>query len=257
MWQFTSPRHWPLRLHHPRYVACALGPVGSRPTTEAIDLPHAGGPAGSLVGPPVGRDLFSRIVTARARPCGRILSLCSLQMGALVGRGRPATSAGASQRHQGGVASCVVSVSCSPCGGRGAGKRTALGVDWNLLAAIALAMIEMPASPDRRLCLVAVPLIAAARAAGSPQPHHPRHIVPNIVAPYLIIWAAFLAQAILGCVPLSLPASPSPPRVGADAVGTSADSTSVTRMILSPARHHPRPSSPSTLGFFARCSILN
>ena len=151
-----------------------------------------------------GRDVFSRIVygARTALAVGILSALFGCTTGALVG---------AASGYFGGridnaiqrvvdvmlsfpiivLAMVVVAV---------LGKRTALGVDWNLIAAIALPIIPKMARVARSstLSIVAMPFIDAARAAGfSHQRIILRHIVPNIVAPYLIMVTAFMAQAIL------------------------------------------------------------
>jgi peptide/nickel transport system permease protein len=80
------------------------------------------------------------------------------------------------------------------------GRRAAFGVDLNLIAAIALPIVPKMARVARSsaLSIVTMPFIDAARAAGfSHQRIILRHILPNIVAPYLIMVTAFMAQAIL------------------------------------------------------------
>lgn len=80
------------------------------------------------------------------------------------------------------------------------GKRQLFGIDMNLIAAIALPFIPKMARIARSstLSIAAMPYIDAARAAGfSHKRIILRHIMPNIVAPYLIMVTAFIAQAIL------------------------------------------------------------
>jgi len=80
------------------------------------------------------------------------------------------------------------------------GKQNVLGVDVNLIAAIALPIIPKMARVARSstLSIVAMPFIDAARAAGFSHTRIIlRHILPNIMAPYLIMVTAFVAQAIL------------------------------------------------------------
>jgi peptide/nickel transport system permease protein len=80
------------------------------------------------------------------------------------------------------------------------GKRVVLGIDANLIVAIALPFIPKMARVARAstLSIVAMPFIDAARAAGfSHKRIVLRHILPNIIAPYLIMLTAFIAQAIL------------------------------------------------------------
>jgi peptide/nickel transport system permease protein len=80
------------------------------------------------------------------------------------------------------------------------GKRLVFGIDMNLIIAIALPMVPKMARIARAstLSIVQMPYIDAARAAGYSHPRIIlRHIAPNIVAPYLVMVTAFIAQAIL------------------------------------------------------------
>jgi peptide/nickel transport system permease protein len=80
------------------------------------------------------------------------------------------------------------------------GKWPVGGLDVNLIIAIAIPMIPKVARVVRSsaLAIRALPYIDAARAAGY---RHSRiifrHITPNVVAPFLIMFTAFIAQAIL------------------------------------------------------------
>ena len=79
-------------------------------------------------------------------------------------------------------------------------KFTIGGVDVNLIVAIAIPIIPRVARVVRAAALSVrvMPYIDAARAAGySPTRIIFRHIAPNVVAPYLIMLTAFIAQAIL------------------------------------------------------------
>lgn len=80
------------------------------------------------------------------------------------------------------------------------GKNVVLGVDFNLIAAIAIPIVPKMARIARSstLSIREMAYIDAARvAAFSHRRIVLRHIVPNIVAPYLIMLTAFVAQAIL------------------------------------------------------------
>ena len=109
------------------------------------------------------------------------------------------------------------------------GKQNVLGVDVNLIAAIALPFIPKMARVARSstLSIVAMPFIDAARAAGFSHTRIIlRHILPNIVAPYLIMVTAFIAQAILLEASLSflgLGVTEPTPAWGLMLSGTSAD----------------------------------
>jgi len=80
------------------------------------------------------------------------------------------------------------------------GKNIIAGIDFNLIIAIGLPMIPKVARVVRSsaLAIREMPYIDAARACGySHRRIVMRHIVPNVVAPYLIMLTAFVAQAIL------------------------------------------------------------
>jgi peptide/nickel transport system permease protein len=80
------------------------------------------------------------------------------------------------------------------------GKNIVLGVDVNLIIAIGLPMVPKVARVVRSsaLAIRELPYIDAARVAGFSHARIIfRHIAPNVVAPYLIMLTAFVAQAIL------------------------------------------------------------
>jgi peptide/nickel transport system permease protein len=80
------------------------------------------------------------------------------------------------------------------------GKFFVGGLDLNLVVAIAIPMVPKVARVVRAsaLAIRELPYIDAARAAGYSHTRIIfRHIVPNVVAPYLIMLTAFMAQAIL------------------------------------------------------------
>jgi peptide/nickel transport system permease protein len=80
------------------------------------------------------------------------------------------------------------------------GKNIIAGIDFNLIIAIGLPMIPKVARVVRSsaLAIREMPYVDAARACGySHSRIVMRHIVPNVVAPYLILLTAFVAQAIL------------------------------------------------------------
>jgi peptide/nickel transport system permease protein len=80
------------------------------------------------------------------------------------------------------------------------------GVDVNLIVAIAIPIIPRVARVVRAAALSVrvAPYIDAARAAGySHRRIIFRHMAPNVVAPYLIMLTAFIAQAILAEASLS------------------------------------------------------
>ena len=80
------------------------------------------------------------------------------------------------------------------------------GVDMNLIVAIAVPIVPRVARVVRAAALSVrvMPYIDAARAAGYSHSRIIfRHIAPNVVAPYLIMLTAFIAQAILAEASLS------------------------------------------------------
>ena len=86
------------------------------------------------------------------------------------------------------------------------GKNIVIGVDLNLVIAIGLPMVPKVARVVRSsaLAIRELPYIDAARTAGFSHARIIfRHIAPNVVAPYLIMLTAFVAQAILAEASLS------------------------------------------------------
>ena len=180
-----------------------------------------------------GRDVFSRIVygARTALAVGILSALSGCTLGALLG---------AASGYFGGrvdnaiqrlvdimlsfpiivLAMVVVAV---------LGKRELLGIDLNLIAAITLPILPRMARVARAstLSIIAMPFIDAARAAGFSHGRIIlRHITPNIVAPYLIMVSASMAQAILLEASLSflgLGVTEPTPAWGLMLSGTSAD----------------------------------
>jgi peptide/nickel transport system permease protein len=219
------------------YVVCAFGAQWISPfDPEAIDF------AAMLATPGAehwfgtdqyGRDVFSRIIygSRTALAVGILSAIAGCTLGALIG---------AASGYFGGridnaiqrvvdimlsfpiivLAMVVVAV---------LGKRTLFGIDFNLIAAITLPIVPRMARVARAstLSLVAMPFIDAARAAGfSHKRIILRHILPNIVAPYLIMVSASMAQAILLEASLSflgLGVTEPTPAWGLMLSGTSAD----------------------------------
>ncbi len=80
------------------------------------------------------------------------------------------------------------------------GKWPVGGLDLNLIIAIAIPMVPKVARVVRSsaLAIREMPYVDAARAAGYGHSRIIfRHIAPNVVAPFLIMFTAFIAQAIL------------------------------------------------------------
>jgi peptide/nickel transport system permease protein len=219
------------------YIVFAVGAVEIAPfDPEAIDFGAmlASPSAEHLFGTDqYGRDVFSRIVygSRTALAVGILSAVAGCTIGALIG---------AAAGYFGGridniiqrvvdimlsfpiivLAMVVVAV---------LGKRTLFGIDFNLIAAITLPIIPRMERVARAstLSLVAMPFIDAARAAGySHSRIILRHITPNIVAPYLIMVSASMAQAILLEASLSflgLGVTEPTPAWGLMLSGTSAD----------------------------------
>jgi peptide/nickel transport system permease protein len=219
------------------YVVCAFGAAWISPyNPEEIDF------AGMLSRPSAvhwfgtdqyGRDVFSRIVygSRTALAVGILSAVIGCTVGALIGAASGYFSGRIDTAIQRVVdimlsfpiivlAMVVVAV---------LGKRTAFGIDFNLIAAIALPIVPRMARVSRAstLSIVAMPFIDAARAAGFGHSRIIlRHIVPNIVAPYLIMVSASMAQAILLEASLSflgLGVTEPTPAWGLMLSGTSAD----------------------------------
>ena len=86
------------------------------------------------------------------------------------------------------------------------GNYVVLGIDVNLIFAIALPMLPRVERVVRASALAVreMPYVDAARTAGYSHARIIfRHMVPNVVAPYLILLTAFVAQAILAEASLS------------------------------------------------------
>ena len=86
------------------------------------------------------------------------------------------------------------------------GQKIILGVDVNLIVAIGIPMVPRVSRVVRSsaLAIRGLPYIDAARAAGVSNTRLIfRHMVPNVVAPYLIMLTAYVAQAILSEASLS------------------------------------------------------
>jgi peptide/nickel transport system permease protein len=190
------------------YVVFALGAKWIAPfDPEAIDF------AAMLAKPgeehwfgtdQYGRDVFSRIVygARTALAVGILSSLFGCTIGALVG-----AASGYFGGHIDAVIQRVVDIMLSfpiivlaMVVVAVLGKQSVAGIDTNLIIAIALPIVPKMARVARAstLSIVAMPFIDAARAAGFSHTRIIlRHITPNIVAPYLILVTAFIAQAIL------------------------------------------------------------
>jgi peptide/nickel transport system permease protein len=85
------------------------------------------------------------------------------------------------------------------CGGRGAAQVGAVGIDVNLIYAIAIPIIARVARVVRAPRSRSGDALCRCGTRGGLLEHRIifRHMAPNVVAPYLIMFTAFIAQAIL------------------------------------------------------------
>ena len=151
-----------------------------------------------------GRDVFSRIIygARTALAVGFLSSLLGSGIGAMIGvvsayfGGRIDMLI---QRFMDVLLSFPIIVLALAVGAV-LGKWPVLGLDLNLIVAIAIPMIPKVARVVRAsaLAIREMPYVDAARAAGYGHSRIIfRHIAPNVVAPFLIMFTAFIAQAIL------------------------------------------------------------
>lgn len=151
-----------------------------------------------------GRDIFSRVIygARTALAIGFLASLSGCTIGALIGVVSAYFSGWVDilvQRVMDVLLSFPIIVLALAVVAV-LGKNVVLGIDVNLIIAIGLPMVPKVARVVRSsaLAIREMPYIDAARAAGySHSRIMLRHIVPNVVAPYLIMLTAFVAQAIL------------------------------------------------------------
>ena len=210
VWQFirTQPLGFAGFIVILAYVISAVGARWIAPfDPEAIDFTAMLGAPNSehiLGTDQFGRDVFSRIVygARTALAVGILSSLFGCSLGALIG---------AASGYWGGMIDTIIQrfvdvmlsfpiIVLAMVVVAVLGKWPVFGVDMNLVAAISLPIIPKMARIARSstLSIVQMPFIDAARAAGFGDARIiMRHILPNIIAPYLIMTTAFIAQAIL------------------------------------------------------------
>ena len=151
-----------------------------------------------------GRDVFSRIIhgSQTALSVGFLSSLIGCTLGAVIGvasayfGGRTDMIV---QRFMDVILAFPIIVLALAMVGV-MGKNVVFGIDWNLIIAIGLPMLPRVARVVRSSALAVreMPYIDAARTAGFSHARIIfRHIVPNVVAPYLIMLTASVGQAIL------------------------------------------------------------
>ena len=176
---------------------------------DPLDVDYAG-----LLAPPspehllgtdnFGRDVLSRIIfgSQTALAVGFLSSLIGSTLGAVIG---------VASAYFGGVTDLVIQrlmdiilafpiIVLALAVVAVLGKNVVFGIDWNLIMAIGLPMVPKVARVVRSsaLSIREMPYIDAARTAGFSHVRIIfRHIVPNVVAPYLIMLTAFVGQAIL------------------------------------------------------------
>lgn len=152
----------------------------------------------------LGRDIFTRVMygARTALSIGFFSSFLACTLGALIGVG---------SAYFGGVVDQLIQRTCEvllaipiivlalvmvPV----LGRNVILGIDLNLIFAIAIAVTPNVVRVMRSaaLSVTALPYVDAARASGLGHARIIlRHICPNVMAPYLILLSAYIAQAIL------------------------------------------------------------
>ena len=157
-----------------------------------------------------GRDVFSRIIygARTALAVGFLASLLGSTIGAIIGV-MSAYFGGKIDMLIQGVMDILLSfpiIVLALVVVAMLGQKIVFGVDVNLIIAIGIPMVPRVSRVVRAsaLAIRELPYIDAARAAGFSNTRIIfRHMVPNVVAPYLIMLTAYVAQAILSEASLS------------------------------------------------------
>ena len=142
-----------------------------------------------------GRDVFSRIMygARTALAVGFLASFLGSTIGAIIG---------VMSAYFGGKIDMLMALVVVAM----LRQKIVFGVDVNLIIAIGIPMVPRVSRVVRAsaLAIRELPYIDAARAAGFSNTRIIfRHMVPNVVAPYLIMLTAYVAQAILSEASLS------------------------------------------------------
>jgi peptide/nickel transport system permease protein len=153
---------------------------------------------------PFGRDILSRIIFGARTAL--IIGLSSAFVGCTLGAIIGAASAYFGGRIDNAIQRCIDLMLSFPLIVLALvvvavlGRWLVFGIDINLILAIAIPIVPQVARVIRSSALVIrnLPYIDAARIAGYSDTRIVlRHMIPNLMAPYLIMLTAYIAQAIL------------------------------------------------------------
>lgn len=153
---------------------------------------------------PFGRDIFSRIIYGARTAL--IIGLSSAFLGCTVGAFIGAASAYFGGKIDNAIQRCIDLMLSFPLIVLALvvvavlGRNLIFGIDINLILAIAIPIVPQVARVIRSSALVVrnLPYIDAARIAGYSNTRIVlRHMIPNLMAPFLIMLTAYIAQAIL------------------------------------------------------------
>ena len=151
-----------------------------------------------------GRDIFSRIIFGARTAL--IIGLSSAFVGCTLGAIIGAASAYFGGRIDNAIQRCIDLMLSFPLIVLALvvvavlGRWLIFGIDINLILAIAIPIVPQVARVIRSSALVIrnLPYVDAARIAGYSNTRIVlRHMIPNLMAPYLIMLTAYIAQAIL------------------------------------------------------------